>query len=265
MSVLPDLPLPPIPDGDIALFLDIDGTLLEHAAHPDAVVVSDELRGLLAGLEARLDGALAFVTGRSIAAADRLFHPLRMVAAGLYGLEHRLALDGPLEAAGEPEDIAALAREIEADLRDRSVYIERKGPILAVHTRGAPHLLERATRLIEQAAARLPGNYRALAGNAGVELMPLDAVKGAAIRRLMDLPAFRGRPPVFLGDDSSDETGFEAVNDMGGLSIRVKPRGPTAARHAIAGVAEALAWLDDLLSAQGDRDDVDVRAAARRR
>ncbi|TPL95086.1 trehalose-phosphatase [Mesorhizobium sp. B2-3-12] len=250
MSSLPKLSAPEVPKGPWCLFLDIDGTLLEHAAHPDAVVVSDQLRKLLAGLELQLDGALAFITGRSIAAVDHLFQPLRLRAAGLYGLEHRLTRDGPVEAAGEPADIAALAEEVEAELASADVYIERKGPILAIHTRAAPHLLQRATQLVEQALERLPVGYRVLAGNAGVELMPLEAAKGAAIRRFLDLPAFEGRRPVFLGDDTSDENGFEAVNEMEGISIRIKPRGTTAARYALAGVDEALAWLDAVSLAQ---------------
>ncbi|TPM35980.1 trehalose-phosphatase [Mesorhizobium sp. B2-3-5] len=246
MSILPNLPAPDVPQGPWALFLDIDGTLLEHAAHPDAVVVNDALRMLLARLETQLDGALAFITGRSIAAVDHLFQPLRLRAAGLYGLEHRLARDGPVEAAGERADIAALAGEIEAELASADVYIERKGPILAIHTRAAPHLLQRATQLVEQALERLPAGYRVLAGNAGVELMPLEAAKGAAIRRFMAEPAFKERCPVFLGDDTSDENGFETVNEMNGISIRIKPQGQTAARHKLADVGEVLAWLDTL-------------------
>ncbi|TPL08371.1 trehalose-phosphatase [Mesorhizobium sp. B2-4-14] len=244
MSILPNLPAPDVPQGPWALFLDIDGTLLEHAAHPDAVVVNDALRMLLARLEAQLDGALAFITGRSIAAVDHLFQPLRLRAAGLYGLEHRLARDGPVEAAGEPADIAALAGEIEAELASADVYIERKGPILAIHTRAAPHLLQRATQLVERALNRLPPGYRVLAGNAGVELMPLEAAKGAAIRRFMAEPAFRERCPVFLGDDTSDENGFDVINEMDGVSVRIRPRAPTAAHHTLANVDEALAWLD---------------------
>ncbi|TPM37271.1 trehalose-phosphatase [Mesorhizobium sp. B2-3-4] len=251
MSTLSNLPEPQTPQAPWALFLDIDGTLLEHAAHPDAVVVGDELRTLLAGLDLQLDGALAFITGRSIAAVDHLFQPLRLRAAGLYGLEHRLTRDGRVEAADEPADIAALAGEIEAELASADVYIERKGPILAIHTRAAPHLLKRATQLVEQALSRLPTGYRVLAGNAGVELMPLDAVKGAAIRRFMQQPAFAGRRPVFLGDDTSDENGFDAVNEMEGVSIRIKPRGPTTARHALAGVGEVLAWLGTVSERNG--------------
>ena len=227
-----------------ALFLDIDGTLLDHAAHPDAVAVSEELRGLLQGLARRLDGALAFVTGRSIAAVDRLFAPLQLCAAGLYGLEHRLAAGGPVETAGEPEDVAALAEEIAAEFDGTNVHIERKGPILALHTRAAPHLLARAIHLVERALARLPPAYRVLAGNAGVELMPLEAAKGAAIRRFMKRTPFAGRRPVFLGDDTSDENGFEAINEANGVSIRVRPQGPTAASFELAGVAEAIAWLE---------------------
>jgi hypothetical protein len=136
------LPVAPgLPEGQWALFLDIDGTLLEHAAHPDAVSVSDELRTLLGAIDERLNGAVAFITGRSVEVADRLFHPLKLRVAGLYGLEHRLTPDGPVVAADAPADIAALADAIEADLDDGLVHIERKGPILAIHTRAAAHLL----------------------------------------------------------------------------------------------------------------------------
>ncbi|WP_296747113.1 trehalose-phosphatase [Mesorhizobium sp.] len=234
---------PPLATGRCALFLDIDGTLLEHAAHPDSVSVSRELCLLLETIERRLDGALAFITGRSIAAVDNLFEPLKLRIAGLYGLEHRLTPDGRIEAADEPADMAALADEIELELASKAVYVERKGPVLAIHTRAAPHLLARATELVEAALTRLPKGYRVIAGNAGVELMPLEAAKGAAIRRFMQLYPFRGRRPVFLGDDTSDENGFETVNALGGISIRVKPRGETAARFAIADVAGAIAWL----------------------
>jgi trehalose 6-phosphate phosphatase len=239
-----DLLPPPDLDGpNWALFLDIDGTLVEHAPHPDAVVVDADLRILLAALQERFDGALALVTGRSVVAADRLFAPLELRAAGLYGLEHRLESGGPVEPAKEPADIAALADEIEVEFAGRNVHVERKGPILAIHTRAAPDLLDRAIQLVEQALTRLPPNYRLLPGNAGVELMPLEAVKGAAIRRFIKMEDFRGRRPVFLGDDTSDETGFEVINEAGGISIRVKPNGATLAGYALADVAATLEWL----------------------
>ena len=196
---------------------------------------------------------------RSIAAVDHLFDPLKLRIAGLYGLEHRLTPDGQIEAADEPADMAALADEIELELASKAVYVERKGPVLAIHTRAAPHLLARATEMVEAALARLPEGYRVIAGNAGVELMPLEAAKGTAIRRFMQLDPFTGRRPVFLGDDTSDENGFDTVNAAGGISIRVKPQGETAARFAIADVASAIAWLEANFSApgkQGSGDDL---------
>jgi trehalose 6-phosphate phosphatase len=238
------LPSPPdLAGGGWALFLDIDGTLLEHAAHPDAVSVEPGLCRLLAELQREMDGALAFVTGRSIAAVDRLFSPLKLPVAGLYGLEHRLKPDGLVETADEPADIAALANEIEAEFAGRNVYVERKGPILAIHTRAAPHLLDRSIQLVEQALKRLPRGYRVLPGNAGVELMPLEAAKGAAVRRFMGTAPFQGRRPVFLGDDTSDENAFETVNAWRGISVRIRPEAETAADYALANVAAALEWL----------------------
>ena len=234
---------PDLPAGQWALFLDVDGTLLEHAAHPDAVFVSDELRSLLGVIDERLGGAVAFITGRSVDVADRLFHPLKLRVAGLYGLEHRLTPDGPVVAADAPADMVALADAIEAELDDGLVHIERKGPILAIHTRAAPHLLARATQLVEQALAKLPKGYRVIPGNAGVELMPLEAAKGAAVRRFMAISPFAGRRPVFLGDDTADENGFEAINEAGGISIRVRPRGPTVAQYGLDDVSRAIDWL----------------------
>jgi trehalose 6-phosphate phosphatase len=239
---------PDLEGGDWALFLDIDGTLLDYAEHPEAVVVSDALRDLLAGLDRKLGGAVAFVTGRSVAAVDRLFAPLRLPAAGIFGLEHRLKPDGLVEAIGEQADLEALADEIEAEFAGESVYVERKGPVLGVHTRAAPHLLARATELVEQALARLPKGYGMLHGNIGFELMPLDAVKGSAIRRFMKSKPFAGRRPAFLGDDTSDEHGFEAVNEAGGMSIRVRPKGLTAAHYTLPGVGDTILWLQRQLN-----------------
>lgn len=248
MTVQPARPAPDLDGDDWALFLDIDGTLLEYAEHPQAVVVSDDLKNLLARLEKKLGGAVAFVTGRPVAMVDRLFAPLLLPAAGVFGLEHRLTPDGPVEVAGTAADLDALADELEAQFAGESVFIERKGAVLGVHTRTAPHVLARATELVERALARLPEGYRLLHGNIGFELMPLEAVKGGAIRRFMAAAPFAGRRPAFLGDDTTDEHGFEAVNEAGGMSIRVRPRGPTVASHTLPGVAETILWLERQLN-----------------
>lgn len=251
MTLYHGQPAPDVDGSDWALFLDIDGTLLDYADHPEAVIVSDGLRDLLAGLERKLGGAVAFVTGRPVATVDRLFAPLKLPAAGVFGLEHRLVPGGPVEIMGTPADLEALADELEAEFAEDNVYIERKGAVLGVHTRAAPHLLSRATELVEKALARLPQGYRLLHGNIGFELMPLEAIKGSAIRRFMMEPPFAGRRPVFIGDDTTDEPGYEAANELGGISIRVRPNGPTAARYMLADVGTTIAWLERQLGSDG--------------
>ncbi|MGB3389222.1 MAG: trehalose-phosphatase [Pseudaminobacter sp.] len=234
---------PPLP-GHAALFLDIDGTLLEHQPHPEGVVADARLLEQLAALEARLEGALAFITGRSVAMADRLFAPLCLPIAGLYGLEHRLVAGGKTEAAREPEDVAAVAEALQAEFRDtKGVYFERKGPVLAIHTRAAPEALEAVRTAAELALPDLPAGYRIVAGNAGLEFLPKAALKSAAIHRFMQERPFSGRRPVFIGDDVSDESGFEHINERDGISIRVKPAGPTTARYTLDNVAAVRRWI----------------------
>lgn len=229
---------------DIALFLDIDGTLLEHRPHPDDVYVDDRLRGLLDTVARTLDGAVAFVTGRNVAMVDRLFAPLHLPTAGLYGLEHRLTPDGPVERADEPEDLAAVADQLQHRFRStEGIYFERKGAVLAVHTRAAPAALPEVKAAAEEALSRLPEGYRIVAGHAGLEFMPVEALKSAAIERFMQTHPFTGRLPVFLGDDVSDETGFEYVNAQNGVSIRVRPQGETEAKFALPDVAGVHEWL----------------------
>ncbi|MFI0846315.1 trehalose-phosphatase [Mesorhizobium sp. IMUNJ 23232] len=241
---------PPKPESPFALFLDIDGTLIEHQAHPDGIAVDDELRDLLVAAGEAVDGALAFVTGRSVAMVDRIFAPLAIPVAGLYGLEHRLTPGGRIETADEPEDVAAVAEAMQREFAEApGVYFERKGPVLAIHTRAAPEAFDAVKASAEAALARLPAGYRIVAGNAGLEFLPVGALKSAAIDRFMQIEAFKGRVPVFIGDDVSDESGFAFVNEVGGVSIRVRPRGETEARHTLPDVAAVRKWLAEAILA----------------
>lgn len=72
-----------------ALFLDVDGTLLDLAASPTAVVVPRGLVECIADIERALGGALALVSGRTLANLDQLFLPLRLRASGVQRAEIR--------------------------------------------------------------------------------------------------------------------------------------------------------------------------------
>lgn len=243
-SSVPDL------DGrDIALFLDIDGTLLEHRPHPKDVRVDGWLRDLLCAVANTLGGAVAFVTGRNVSMVDHLFAPLHLPTAGLYGLEHRLTPSGEVRRAAEPADLAAVADQLQQEFHTtEGVYFERKGAVLAVHTRAAPAAFPSVRTAAEKALGQLSERYRIVAGHAGLEFMPVEALKSAAIERFMRLPPFAGRRPIFIGDDLSDEVGFRYVNSLGGISVRVGLGEPTEAAFALPDVVAVHNWLAKLIS-----------------
>lgn len=245
-----------------ALFLDIDGTLLDLAPHPERVVVPADLPGRLRRLSRALDGALALVSGRPLAGIDRLF-PRELDAVGTHGAEWRLndrtevlALPGVGDKGGDKGgdrggDSGLLrggpaAGPLARLERLPGVWLEAKPRGLAIHYRQAPEWAETTRDLARALLVALGPAYRLQAGKEVLEILPAQASKGAGIRRLMALPPYRGRTPVFAGDDLTDEDGFAAVNALGGLSIRVGTGDGTQARYRLATPAALRDWLGRL-------------------
>jgi trehalose 6-phosphate phosphatase len=244
MSAHRDLlrPRPPRPADDWALFLDVDGCLLEFADAPDAVMVPPPLPALLERLGRRLDGALALVSGRALSSLDTLFAPLRLTAAGLHGLERRSTV---ATVAAPPRSPSLQAVHEEARTLAGGfpgALVEDKGVALGLHWRRAPHAADTLRAFAEAALPRLPG-YRLQHGDHVVELRPAEGDKGAAIRALLEEPPFRGRVPVFAGDDITDESGFAVINAHGGISVLVGDRAPSAAHYGLRDPADVLDWL----------------------
>jgi trehalose 6-phosphate phosphatase len=228
---------------DWAFFLDIDGTLLEIAETPEAVQTNAAEYRLLEQLYAAAAGAVALVSGRTLSMIDELFAPLKLPAAGQHGFERR---DGKGRRRRHRFDAARL-RPLAADLRafaqaHPGVVFEDKGASIALHYRLAPALRDATHEKALAAAARLPGEVEVQPGKMVWEIKPVGAHKGLAIEEFMGEAPFRGRLPVFLGDDLTDEHGFEVVNRIGGHSIKVGA-GPTVARWRLADPAAARAWL----------------------
>ncbi|MGE0023796.1 MAG: trehalose-phosphatase, partial [Hyphomicrobium sp.] len=80
-----------------ALFLDVDGTLLDLAATPKSVRVPNGLIGVLQRLSLRLDGAVAIITGRLFSEIDLLLQPVKLTASGVHGAEIRTSPTGDIE------------------------------------------------------------------------------------------------------------------------------------------------------------------------
>jgi trehalose 6-phosphate phosphatase len=116
-----------------------------------------------------------------------------------------------------------------------------------LHYRRAPTLAAYAHRLMAQLAANASGTLELQKGKRVVELKPAGIDKGTAIGEYLGEPPFRGRRPVFIGDDATDEHGFAEVNRGGGVSIRVGP-GASCARFRLADVAAVRGWLTGALT-----------------
>jgi trehalose 6-phosphate phosphatase len=236
----------PAPSLHWCLFLDVDGTLLELTDTPSGVAADQELKSLLKEVAERLGGAVALVSGRSIAYLDALFSPLKLPAAGLHGVERRKA-SGAIQGANYSDsqlDGARAALQAFVDAHPGTL-LEDKGRNLAVHYRMAPGLESGVRRAVAEAAAPMGPNYHVQEGNMVLEIKPSGFTKATAAKEFMQEAPFSGRTPVFVGDDLTDQAGFEAVETLGGISIGVGDRvrgqwhldDPPAVRHWLEGIA----------------------------
>ena len=229
-----------------AFFLDFDGTLVEIAAAPDAVVVPGDLPALLTRLAAGADGALAVVSGRTIEALDRLLAPAQLAAAGVHGAELRLP-DGERWAAGAPDMTRARRLLLDFAGEHPGVLAEDKGVAVALHYRRAPDLAAAAIAAAEAAARDSHGALSVQHGRMVVEVRPAGADKGRALAAFMTHTPFDGRRPIAIGDDLTDEAMFAAARTLGGIAARVGPENePTAASLHIADPASLRGWLAGL-------------------
>ncbi len=234
------VPAVPLPTTAWCLFLDVDGTLLELADHPGAVFVDPELRELLARLRAAAQGAVALVSGRTIGDLDRLFADPTLALAGMHGCERR---DSRGELHVAPVALEQLA-EVRAGLqrlvaRHEGLLLEDKGAGLALHFLKARELEHELRAEVALLAAPLVPKFALLDGHAVIEVKPAAHTKDSAVSAFMEEAPFRGRRPIFIGDDQTDYGGFAAVRRFDGLAIAVGPRvksewwlpGPVAVRE----------------------------------
>ncbi len=236
---------PRIVAGD-ALFLDLDGTLVEIAPTPDAVRPAGHLGALLENAARHVGSALAIVSGRSIRDIDRILAPLTLPAAGLHGLERRAgggAYYGPPPALPRFDQLRTALGRFAAE--HPGLLLEDKGAALALHYRARPELAAESAAAVEAALGGACSGITVQRGKAVIELRPEGADKGAAVAAFMSESPFAGRCPVFAGDDITDEAAFRAVRAQGGVAVRVGGEADTAAEWRLANVAAVHAWLAD--------------------
>jgi trehalose 6-phosphate phosphatase len=232
----------PSPSLDWCLFLDVDGTLLELTDTPFDTHAGGDLKALLRDVAERLDGALALVSGRSVAYLDALFAPLRLPAAGLHGVERRKA-SGVMHGASFTDsqlDRARVALEVLVQSHVGTL-LEDKGRTVAIHYRMAPQFEPELRAAVTAIAADLGGNYHVQSGSMMLEIKPRGFNKGGAVEAFLREPPFSGRKPVYVGDDLTDLDGFRVVGEHGGVSIAVGDR--IQGEYRLENPAAVRAWL----------------------
>jgi trehalose 6-phosphate phosphatase len=243
-------PLPHSADRHWAWFLDVDGTLLEIEADPELVTADARLLGLLDRLSRNFGGAVALISGRSLAQLDRIFGEQQLAAAASHGLEQRWP-DGTVlhRARAAPQDSARLVKQFAE--RHAGLVVEQKPFSIGVHYRARPELEGAVLDAMEKINEELDNGTRLLRGKMVVELLPSMADKGGAIRSFMQARPFEGRLPVFIGDDVTDESGFAVINEIGGMSIRVGDATHSSAKWQLRNVAALRAWLQAAVDLAG--------------
>ncbi len=229
-----------------ALFLDVDGTLLDIAEHPDQVQVPPSLIVDLQRVCASLQGAVGLISGRSIAWIDRAFHPLRFPVAGQQGSEIRPA-QGDSATIDAIADLGGARRLLHPLVGVDGIEVEDKGLTIAVHYRAAPDRAW-AKKAIERVLASLGPKIEAVPGRLVYEVKARGVSKGTGVARLAATPPFAGRMPVYFGDDHTDEYAFREVLGRGGIAVQVGPSQAPPGCLWIESPAETRRWLAGLFA-----------------
>jgi trehalose 6-phosphate phosphatase len=218
---------------ECAVLLDIDGTLLDLAPTPREVWVPPGLATTLNRLHERTSGALALVSGRSLNDIDLIFAPELFPAVGGHGAEMRISGDSEAVATHAPPMDKELKRRLAAIAKlSPGILLEDKGYSLALHYRLAPHAEKAIYEAVSLIRADLP--------NAPIEVLPGKCVceikhsgfsKATGVLELMTHEPFKGRRPIFIGDDVTDEGVFAIMPDLGGLAFSVGRRAQGVAEH----------------------------------
>jgi trehalose 6-phosphate phosphatase len=236
---------------EYAFLLDIDGTLLDLAPTPREVWVPPGLAETLSRLRDKTSGALALVSGRSLNDIDLIFAPEQFPAVGGHGAEMRISTDNEAVATHAPPMDKELKRRLAAIARlSPGILLEDKGYSLALHYRLAPHAEKAIYEAVSLIRADLP--------NAPIEVLPGKCVceikqsgfdKATGVRELMAHEPFRGRHPIFIGDDVTDESVFAIMPDLGGLAFSVGRRAQGVADH-FDEPRDVRAWLARLIDGE---------------
>lgn len=252
-NVAPLLPPPlPVDLENSALFLDLDGTLARLEIAPEFVVPDPCRSALLQQLDHRLAGRLAIISGRPLGDVDSILENSVGSIAGIHGLERRDARGEVVRTRPHPGISRAQRRLSQFARNHPGCLVEFKGAALALHYRLAPNDQGAAAAVVtavsEDTGLELQG------GDMMFELRTPGPDKADAVREFMAEHPFRSSTPIYVGDDETDEAGFDLARRLGGYGVLVGARRPTMATRRLCSPSDVLAWLNDSLSRDREFD-----------
>lgn len=203
-----------------ALLLDFDGTLVELAPRPDAVVVPQGLGRLLDRLWQATEGGLALVSGRRLADLDGFVPGFPGLLIGSHGAEARAEGLPPLHpAAGSPGLERLKARMHEIASATPGTLVEDKPASVVLHYRQAPEAEAALADSVGTLARETP-DFVLHRAKMAFEIHPHDVSKAAAVERLL-ATIWSRRIPVAAGDDLTDEGMFRVAAARGGIAVKI--------------------------------------------
>lgn len=221
--------LPDVPSAS-AFFFDFDGTLVAIAPRPELVTVEPEVREVLEALSTQYGGAVAIVTGRPLDAVDSFLTPIKLATAAEHGSVRRDSTGSLHFDEGNAQAVEAAYMALAPLVEEHpGLILERKRSSLSLHYRQRPDLAASCEAAVRDVVAENP-SLVILPGKMVFELKPEGVDKGEAVRAILKEAPFKGRTPIFIGDDVTDEHAFEVVNALGGLSIKID-EGDTIANY----------------------------------
>ncbi|WP_189515673.1 trehalose-phosphatase [Kushneria pakistanensis] len=250
MSTISNEKLPELPARSRAwaLFLDLDGTLVELVDHPDNIAVDDALRTRLETLSTLLDGAVAVISGRAIDDLDKHLTLPTLAMSGQHGAEWRDSQGQRQIAQAHQKALEAVRHQVQQRVdRDDALYLEDKGASLALHYRHRPEAGDILKGELVSLVNEYPDTLELHQGKFVFEIKGQGYDKGVALERFLASPPFADRCPVFIGDDRTDEDGFRTVNAHQGMAIKVGT-GESVAASRLTDPQAVHEWLDQWIA-----------------
>jgi trehalose 6-phosphate synthase/phosphatase len=231
------------------LFLDYDGTLVEHCMHPPDAVPGENVINILSKLSALQNTKTVIITGRPMAEMDRFLPKdggLEIIA------EHGsfLRKEGSWQVLFQTEARwKNMVRNIlnEATEKCEGAFMEEKNASMSWHYRKTGHEAGfGASRNILKSLEPLQMMHRlkVLDGNKVIEIMDASNGKGKAALQMFHSDEYDF--VLAVGDDKTDEEMFTVFADVAGACTVKVGTGETAAKFRLSSVSEVLELLNQL-------------------